>query len=303
MASVFDPMGLFAPILIVGKVLLQKMWDRKLGWDDIINDKETLQTWSVVETGLAEVSLYTVQRLVALQDEQKVSSHLLCFCNASTVAYAATVYLHQQCGERSTCNLIFAKTRIAPVKGMTVPKLELMAVLIGVRCLTFVKDQLKMNISSVYLWTDSQVVIGWINSEKMLPVFVKNSVNEIKNHKEVTTSYVNTKENPADVATKGTRAQLLYKDRLWWHGPKWLEQPIETWITGKKSMGNVSVEAANETVDTEESAFTNTDSVKKVFIELPLSIDYERYSSITKLLRITAYALRFKDKECYSVRC
>jgi diketogulonate reductase-like aldo/keto reductase len=79
-------------------------------------------------------------------------------------------------------NLIFAKTRLAPVKKMTIPRLELMPVLIGVRCLKFVKTQLMIEISHEYFWTDSQIALDWINSKKQLPVFVKNRVKEIKSN-------------------------------------------------------------------------------------------------------------------------
>ena len=105
----------------------------------------------------------------------------MCFCDASTCAFAAVIYLLQQNSEsESTANVLFSKTRLAPLKKMSVPRLKLMAVLIGTRCLKFVKSQLKIPIHGLYLWSDSQCVIKWIASEKDLSVFVRNRVSEIK---------------------------------------------------------------------------------------------------------------------------
>ena len=102
---------------------------------------------------------------------------------------------------------------------MTIPRLELMAVLIGVRCVEFVKQQMKLPIQKVCLWTDSQFVLGWIKTTKNLHVFVKNRVSEIKQHKDVIFGYVNTKENPADIATRGTTTKELQLKELWWYSP------------------------------------------------------------------------------------
>lgn len=104
---------------------------------------------------------------------------------------------------------MFAKTRLAPVDGMTIPRLELMAVLIGVRYVEFVKQQMKLPIQKMCLRTDSQCVLGWIKTTKNSRVFVKNTVREIKQHNDVILWYVNTKENPADIATRGTTTKEL----------------------------------------------------------------------------------------------
>jgi hypothetical protein len=107
---------------------------------------------------------------------------LVCFCDASGKAYAATIYvLHIGETERKI-DLIFSKTRLAPV---SIPRLELMAVLIGVRCLNFVRGQLQTPIHETHLFTDSQCTLQWISSTKQLSVFVRNRVLEIKTHTDV----------------------------------------------------------------------------------------------------------------------
>ncbi|XP_060588499.1 uncharacterized protein LOC132743919 [Ruditapes philippinarum] len=213
-ASVFDPMGLFSPVVLRGKILLQELWSRGLDWDDVVNDEQIRQRWLSISQDLLDITEHKLPRNVKTNVKVK-TFNLLCFCDASTKSYATSIYLHQEEKELSKTDLIFAKTRLAPVKVMTVPKLELMAVLVGVRCLRFVKEQLQLNIENMFLWTDSEIVIHWINSVKDLPTFVKNRVNEIKGYTNIKIGYVNTKENPADVATRGiTTRQLKRKSSL-----------------------------------------------------------------------------------------
>ncbi|XP_060559357.1 uncharacterized protein LOC132719590 [Ruditapes philippinarum] len=126
-------------------------------------------------------------------------------------AYATAIYLQQENATDVKSNLIFAKTRLAPVKAMTIPRLEVMAVLIGVRCLKFVKTQLMIEISQEYLWTDSQVALDCINIKKQLPVFVKNRVKEIKNNNCSIIAHVDTKNNPADIATRAIVLKFIRK--------------------------------------------------------------------------------------------
>lgn len=141
----------------------------------------------------------------------------------SASAYAATVYLFQKGStSESRADLLFSKTRLAPLKTLEIPRLELMAVPIGVRCVSFVKEQLKLQIEEIDLWTDSQCVLKWIAPNKTLSVFVGNRIKKISNQGDITFHYSKSRENPADIASRGTPLQNLCENRLWWHGPMWL---------------------------------------------------------------------------------
>ena len=113
---------------------------------------------------------------------------------------------------------------------MTIPRLELLAVLIGVRCVKFVESQLKILVEGIDLFTDSQCVLRWLRSQKDLSVFVRNRVKEINSH-DITFHYVKSNENPADIATRGTDIHSLSENRLWWHGPTWMKETEEKWKT------------------------------------------------------------------------
>ena len=211
----FDPLGLFSPVLLQGKVFLQSLWSKHIEWDDEISS-EDLAVWSSISSNIDGLSDISIKRCIATNDSEKMQPYLVCFCDASSYAYAASVYLVQINGEQvSKSDLIFSKTRLAPLKKITIPRLEMMCVVIGVRCLQYVKQQLKVTVVGSYLYTDSQCVLKWINSEKDLSVFVKNRVQEIKKDGEIVFGYVSTKENPADVATRGADIQKLTDNQIW----------------------------------------------------------------------------------------
>ena len=103
--------------------------------------------------------------------------------------------------------------------------------LIGVRMLNFVQEQRQLPMEKKFLWTDNQCVLHWIMSKKLLTTFVQNRLKEITETKDISFRYVETSQNPADLATRGVSAQDLDKSELWWHGPKWLQDSEKTWPT------------------------------------------------------------------------
>ena len=197
--------------------------------------------------------------------------------------------------------MLFSKTRLAPLKNNTIPRLELMAVVIGVRCLSFVKSQIKVPIAATYLWTDPQCVLKWIVSKKDVSVFVRNRVKEIKSHSDIVCGFVTSKENPADIASRGTTVQNLKENKLWWHGPSWLTDSEQEWPsfvdeTNEKTELEYESEV-KKTKGVKETGFLNTnESLPGTYssgYDMPLGINIERFSSFTKLVRVTAIALRF----------
>ncbi|MCG8034488.1 MAG: DUF1759 domain-containing protein [Candidatus Thiodiazotropha taylori] len=236
-ASIFDPQGLVSPIVLRGKLLLKTLWSKGLGWDDEIPQEDSNE-WSNIQLDIRNLPEFQLPRCVKMNSDGNLKHKLLCFCDASSSAYAAGVYLHQTTNIGSKTDLLFTKTRLTPVKGLTIPRAELMAVLIGIRCLEFVKAQLKLPVEETYLWTDSQCVLKWIFTDKDLTTFVRNRVTEIKSHKNIKFRFTSTKDNPADIATRGCSLKKLSNNDLWWHGPKWLESQDEQWSETKLKMND-----------------------------------------------------------------
>lgn len=123
-----------------------------------------------------------------------------------------------------------AKAKVAPVKSLSIQKLELTAVLLSARLVHFIEEAYKnvIQISETVIWSDSQITLYWLHSQKKLPVYVTNRVNEI--HALLPTAkfrFVSTKDNPSDCITRGVSAKFLQSSALWWNGPCWLTDPNE----------------------------------------------------------------------------
>ena len=219
-ASVYDPLGLFSPVTLQGKLFLQKLWIKKLDWDESFSCLE----WNKIRKELEKLTTCIFPRYIGLNGMQcdQVSYRLLGCCDASKHAYAAVVYLHQRKWNSSRVNLLFSKLRLAPSKTVSIPRLELLAALPGTRALQFVAEQLRLKLTQKHLCSDSQCVLNLIASGKHTSKSVENRLVEIGNHKDIVFHYIPSKDNPADLASRGTCINELLENKLWWHGPEWL---------------------------------------------------------------------------------
>ena len=156
------------------------------------------------------------------------------FCDASTTAYAAVVYVREQMDDRVHTQVITAKTSVAPIKTLCVPRLELCAALLGAQLSQAVKKAIndsRFPNPKVFARTDSQVSLPWIKDIlRKWKTFVANRVSKIQiiipseNWK-----FVPTEDNPADCASQGISADKLPNHQLWWKGPNWLRQDEQFW--------------------------------------------------------------------------
>ena len=293
LASVSDPLGLFAPITLRGKILLQTIWIKQLKWDDLL-DQEDSNEWAEIKGDLMKMGEKEIKRCISISSQgENITYSLVCFSDASGKAYAATIYLLQKSLNETKSDLIFCKSRIAPVKGITIPRLELLAVLIGVRCLKYVETQLKLPLDTVILMTDSQCVLHWISSTKILPVFIENRVKEIRGHTKAKFQYVNTKDNPADIATRGVSILRLCEENLWWHGPNWMILPCVNWPKMVPDSAKLD-EIENDKTNMEDSPKNeNVLTSQPIDSESPFGIDERNFSSMQRLVRVTAWCHRF----------
>lgn len=147
------------------------------------------------------------------------------YCDASEQAYSAVIYLVLETEmKKRKVSLIFAKTKVAPVKKLTIPKLELNAAWLLTRSLLYVIESLKIQINNVNCWCDSTIVLHWLKkSPSELKVFVSIRIAYIQNKlPQATWRHVPTFENTADCASRGVFPANLTHHNLWWTGPEWL---------------------------------------------------------------------------------
>ncbi|XP_062713286.1 uncharacterized protein LOC109410494 [Aedes albopictus] len=229
--TIFDPLGLIAPFLMFLKILLQEIWRSGIQWDDRIDDNAFTKWRSWLQV-LPQVEHVQIQRCFrshlnpAYDDVQ-----LHTFVDASENGMAAACFLRFVRNEVVWCCLVAAKTRVAPLRYHSIPRLELMAAVIGKRLSQTVIDSLTFNVSKRFYHSDSRDVICWLYSDhRRYTPFVACRVSEIL---ETTEQYqwrwVPTKLNVADDATKWEKFPDMTPESRWFIGPDFLRLPEEAW--------------------------------------------------------------------------
>ena len=284
-SKVYDPLGILSPVTIQAKILMQDLWRSGIAWDDPLSPEHTNRWWKIAED-LQDTSKITIPRFYFTPTRsQPVELHV--FADASMKAYGAIAFLRS--GE-NTC-FTLARSRVAPLKPHTLPRLELMAAVVASRLAQFVLSSLPhlLQKSSVKLWSDSQIVLHWLFSQKRLKQFISNRVQDInKTFPDVPWLYCPTNDNPADLLTRGLSAAQLTASSLWQHGPPWLTDETRWPAWNRSEILHLQVDD-----DVMETNTSNTELPSTVTSGIHNLIEVVNYSSLPRVLRVSAYVCRF----------
>jgi hypothetical protein len=229
-AQLFDPLGLISPVVIQAKILMQQLWLEKVNWDDTLTP-EIINKWQELRQDLQRLSQLQIPRWLKLHSEIS-SAQIHGFSDASQLAMAAVVYIRVTNQDSSSIvTLVCSKTKVAPLKRLTIPRLELSAAALLAKLVKRVQVTLELQKVPVFTWTDSSATLAWIKSNPMRwKEFVGNRVSLIQETlPEAHWKFISGKQNPADCASRGLSASQLIHHPLWWTGPAWLSQPPEFW--------------------------------------------------------------------------
>lgn len=293
LAKLFDPTGLLAAVIAKGKLLIRQMWLSKITWDSEISGA-LLHQWTAYFNAMKELRNLKIPRWISTNKSSLIELHG--FADASEALYAAVIY-HRTATSDGTIHtgILTAKSRVSPLKTVSIPRLELCGALLLSRLMTAVKNALSHRSIECHFWSDSRIVLDWFKqSPHTLKTFVANRVSEIQETtKGSIWRHVASSDNPADIASRGINGKEILTNDLWWYGPMWLQFDKQEW-PGDQS--------AYELTETELSEMHSEKKPAVVtLVKLETFWIFGRYSSFSKLCLITAYVMRFVRNCKYAV--
>lgn len=282
----YDVLGWFSPVIIKAKILLQRVWEARIDWDDLI-PQPILGEWLQWRSELGLLANKHVDRCYYPKAAHITSFQLHGFSDASEEAYAGVIYLRMTDTDGQIhISLVSSKTKVAPIKRLTVPRLELCGANLLAHLLHSVKEALNLPLQDVFAWVDSTIVLNWLDGNpRRFKTYVGNRIACImelipSNH----WRHVSGSQNPADCASRGLFPHELLEHPLWWNGPDWLKQSPDEWPN--MEFASAKVDDSNEVC-----------LASLVTVEEPV-LDLNRYSSFSKMKRVTAWILRFANNCC-----
>lgn len=294
-AQVFDPLGLVCPCIIEVKVIMQRLWIDKCAWDDEVN-VDIKKSWLRFTQTLPQLNLLSIPRWVVCDSPLSVEIHI--FTDASEKAYGACIYIRSVASSGTVhTHLLTSKSKVAPIKSTTIPRLELCGALLGTRLCAKVLESLTLKPDKCIFWCDSMIVLGWLSaSPGTLKPFVRNRVSEIREgFGAYTWRYVPSKDNPADLVSRGLSADLIGQSSMWWSGPSFLLTDSSLW----PSMPNADVNTILPELLKSHSININNQSLPITNPNIhnnSLQTLINNSSNYLHLQRLLAYVFRFINR-------
>ncbi|XP_067653340.1 uncharacterized protein [Haliotis asinina] len=280
-AKIFDPLGFLAPFTIRGKMIMQKMWLSGVAWDERLSPEIESSCFEWLSE-LKVLELLRFQRCINVPSLPS-DAKLHVFVDASEGAYGAVIYLSTTQNDEKSVSLVAAKSMVAPLKSVSIPRLELMAAVLGVKLVAAVLNALGASIQCTTFWSDSQNVLWWIrNQSRVFKPFVANRVGYIHQHScPGQWLYIPSAMNSADMLTRGVSAHKL-KEKCWLHAPEFLTHDENEWPPQPEVCSSKPKLELKQT-----SLWANAMQLAD------FKLDPSRFSDWSKLCRIMAWVYRF----------
>ncbi|XP_071043382.1 uncharacterized protein [Parasteatoda tepidariorum] len=202
---------------------MQELWKHKLQWDETISPNIS-QEWTKLAEDMMLVKDIKIPRLLSRNKQFQ----LFGFSDASEKAYAAVIYCRSVLDDKQiSVQLVVSKTRVAPLKNESLPRVKLSGALLLVKLMKFTCSALNIPISQSHFYTDSTIVLSWLGSpSSRWKTFVANRVAKIQSLSSPNQwHHISGDTNPADIATCGVSSSTLFTSQ-WFSSPTFLYQPI-----------------------------------------------------------------------------
>ena len=273
-SAVFNPLGIVSPFAIRMRLLLKSIWkENGQSWDKELNEenRHAFEKWA---SEMIQANQMVLKRTYFESGVNKVDLHI--FSDASLEAMCMVAYLRKQ--ENGEVAFVIGICRVAPIRNMTVAKLEMQAAVFGVR----LREENDIEVDEIVHWTDSTTVLQWLHaSNNKQPVFLANRVAEILENSTIDQwRHVEGKKNPADVGTRGMTVEAL-KESEWLTGPAWLTETEDAW---PKAPERLQFSIREEPEPVMEAAVMED------------AFEWERFGSFKRMIRVFSYCLRWKKR-------
>ena len=297
LGKAFDPCGFISPFTFIGKILLRDVCENVKSWDTKLPEKY-LETWLLFKSQLVYLSDIKIPRYVNISNAETI--YIAGFCDASQLGFAAAIYYiaKNSTGEFKS-NLLLSKTRIAPKNISSIPRLELCGALLLVNLMNHVKKSIPyIPQNSYFYFTDSLNVLYWLRSESFdWPVFVSNRLKQCLSSSLIHNwKHVPTKENPADIPSRGCSLLSLKEDaikyQLFYEGPAFLKNDLTLY------QSKVDTKVMPEGCREEIGRVSLNTHIHHPIADIGSLITVSNYSTYTRLLTFTNLVLKGVTKLC-----
>ncbi|XP_052751865.1 uncharacterized protein LOC128200928 [Galleria mellonella] len=284
-ARLFDVLGLVAPIVLFAKLLIKDLWIAKIDWDDS-PPENIVKKWHQFQRELPLIEQLKFPRHIGVTENCRLT--ILGFADASERAYGGVVYACVTTPNNDNIiTLVCAKSKVSPLKIVSLARLELCAALVLAQLIKKVVFNYmpRFSVHTILAFSDSTVALSWIHSEPYRwQTFVGNRVAKI--HENLPSKHfyhIRGLDNPSDCLSRGLTPAQLVSHPLWLHGPPWASKPKDLWPIKPFIPQGESIPEAKSVV-----LISTCDSKSNVLFELS-----RKFSSWSKYLRSVVYLLKF----------
>lgn len=228
--KMYDPNGYVGPVIMTGKMIIQELWRDKLDWDQEITGP-LKKKWKTFNEDLVNIETIRINRWLGTTEGNEIELHG--FCDASEKGYGAVLYSRVKERGKFRIEIIASKSKVAPLKTLTIPRLELCAASLLANLIKVISPKFSEGKVRIFGWTDSQIVLHWLTKPSAnLKTYVANRVANIQEKSRlfnINWYWISGLQNPADLISRGTTAMELNRETKWWKGPDWLKEREAEW--------------------------------------------------------------------------
>ena len=279
-ARIFDPLGFAAAFTVKAKIGMQRLWQKGVDWDEQLSIEEHNE-WMKLFAEMKELDNVTIEK--CLTPPNACGNPVLCiFSDASVEAFGTRAYSRWSLGDGTFgVTFIAAKSRVAPLKQLTIPRLELQAAVLATRLGKTIREESRFVFEKVVYFVDSMIVLSWIRLQaRSFKTFVSTRIGEIQsNSNPAEWKHIPGEENVADDVSRGIPVRSLLE--RWMDGPDFLKRPEEEWPQATPSTDNTKVNQ-----DKRKSTTIATVNAEQEVI------NHTKFSSWRRLVRVTAWVQR-----------